>query len=82
MNRVILVLIILLSFNVVISKELNVKDVPWDDGKALMIEWNLDVQTDSIAILKLDSLGVYTLHLSTNEPTGSFVDNDLVPNAV
>jgi len=55
-----------------------IKDAPWDEGKALIINWS--EAADSIALQKADSLGIWqTIFQGASEPA-SFTDGDVLPN--
>ncbi len=52
---------ILLSLSAVVpsTEPFTAKDVPWDDGTAIVLQWNLDNTRDSLSLQKADSLGIY-----------------------
>ncbi|MDD2227809.1 MAG: hypothetical protein PHY48_00170 [Candidatus Cloacimonetes bacterium] len=54
-----------------------VQDVPWDEGKALNLNWN--TPADSIQIQKADSLGVWITIFSGSSQPPIFTDSDLNP---
>ncbi|MCK9309009.1 MAG: hypothetical protein M0P99_01915 [Candidatus Cloacimonetes bacterium] len=54
-----------------------VQDVPWDEGKALTLNWH--TAADSIQLQKADSLGVWeTIYIGSSQPP-IYTDSDLTP---
>lgn len=53
------------------------KDMPYDKGDAIILEWKIATSMDSLVIQKADSLGVYHMIFHTHESEDSFMDADL-----
>ncbi|MDZ4182690.1 MAG: DUF6754 domain-containing protein [Candidatus Cloacimonadaceae bacterium] len=56
------------------------KDIPWDDGTKLLLQWNLDAQYDSLHIQAADSLGVWQSFFSSDSAVGEHKVTDLAQN--
>ncbi len=83
MNKVLLLTIsIFLSYFSLHSSapEFQIRDFPWDDGKALILEWRLDAVSDSLRIQKYDSRGHYVTVYDTTIPSGTIIDDDVQPD--
>ncbi|HNQ43402.1 MAG TPA: hypothetical protein PKI59_03195 [Candidatus Cloacimonadota bacterium] len=78
MKRMLFMLIMIAMVFALAATEFLVKDVPWDDGKELQISWNLLQTPDSVKISRLDSLGIWNVINQSYEPSGTFLDPDLI----
>lgn len=80
MRKLLLLILVLLSLTGLFAAEnsFRIEDVPWDDGKALFLDWNVSV--DSLYIQKADSAGVWeTIFHGPAQPSG-YTDSDLNPD--
>lgn len=57
----------------------SVQDAPWDDGRAVLVNWKLASGADSLSLQKADSLGIYQEISHEFSPAGQFTDNSLEP---
>lgn len=80
MRKLFLLILVLGSLTILraIDKPFRIDDVPWDDGKALKLDW--DVPADTIYLQKADSAGTWnTIFHGPAEPSG-YTDTDLNPD--
>ncbi len=80
MRKLLLLIVVLLSHAILVEGKTPfwIDDVPWDDGKALQIKWNVSV--DSVTIQKADSVGTWiTLFQGPAQPA-EYTDSDLNPD--
>ncbi len=55
----------------------SVQDGPWDDGTAILVEWNLEAGADSLSLQKADSLGTFLGIYNEFSNPGKFTDSSL-----
>jgi len=79
-------LLLLVSYMCLLSSALNARqavfetrDYPWDDGGALLLDWQLGAGFDSLRIQKSDPEGVYVTIFDSIDPSGTFKDDDVQP---
>ncbi len=53
------------------------EDMPWDDGTAVLLKWNLDSKADSLSLQKADSLGVYHEFFNEFSTQGQHIESSL-----
>ncbi|NLN85567.1 MAG: hypothetical protein GX135_05640 [Candidatus Cloacimonetes bacterium] len=52
-------------------------DMPWDDGTAILLKWELDPKMDSLSLQKADSLGVFHEFFNEFSTQGQHIDTSL-----
>jgi len=82
MKRVLLFLIFTMLISLWASPSLWFEDVPWDDGKALKLGWNLPVQPDSVSLTVKDNQENLIPALFPLQQEGELILNELDPDAI
>lgn len=75
----VLVLACGLSAESIAEDHFKAMDAPWDDGTAVILQWDLGPQWKSLSLQKADSLGAYLEIANEFSTSGEFKDTSLSP---